>query len=149
MIGNQTVRPTRTFDVLTQLKDNAGAVTASGNAQVAAADKIVFLGAGIMEADLVTDVYAIDTTSADEKYEIEFQLSDSATFASGIVVAEVIKLGALASTGSSANSGAGRYLNGVSNLFDGHAYAYCRLYHRISGTTPSITYAAYLGKDDQ
>jgi hypothetical protein len=136
---------TYTYDNSLLMKD-AGAVTASAGAQVAAAARVLDLGLGAIEGTVVADVSAIDTVSADEKYEIEWQLSSSSTFASDVNVAAVLKLGDSGQTGGSADNTTGRYELRVSNEFKGTTYRYARLYHRIAGTTPSINYAAFLGK---
>ena len=136
---------TFTLDLSLMLKD-AGAVTATGAAQVGGSARVLDLGAALMEGTVVIDVSAIDSTSADEKYEIEWQLSSSPTFASDINVATVLKLGDSGQTGSSADNGVGRYEMRVATEFKGVEYRYARLHHRIAGTTPSINYTAFLGK---
>lgn len=136
---------TYTFDKATEMKD-AGAVTASAGAQVGGSAKILDLGAGLMEGTAVLDVTALDVASADEKYEIEWQLSNDAAFATGIVVAAVVKLGATAATGGSAATVIGRVAQLVANEFQGTIYRYARLFHRIGGTTPSINYKAFLAQ---
>lgn len=140
------MRSVRTFDTLLQMKD-AGAVTASAGAQVDGSAKVLDIGVGYLEASVVIDVSAIDNTSADEKYEIEWQLSNTADFSAGVIVASVLKLGDSSTNGGSADSVAGRYTLCVTNEFVGTLYRYARLYHRIAGTTPSINYSAYLAKD--
>src|SRR5688572_17352285 len=134
-----------TFDKDLLLKD-AGAVAASAGAQVGGAAKIQDLGSGRVEGVVVADVTAIDTVTGDEKYEVELQFSSSPTFASDIVVGPVLKLGGAAQTGSSAASGAGRREMWFTNEVVGVRYRYARLFHRISGTTPSIDYTAFIAK---
>lgn len=141
------MRQVRTLDTLLYLKD-AGAVTSSAAAQVGGADKILDVGTGYMEGDIIVDVTAIDVVSADEKYEIELQLSNSATFASGIVIPTVLKLGDSSVNNASADSVVGRYKMDFTNEYGGTLYRYARLYHRIAGTTPSINYSAYVGKEE-
>lgn len=132
------------FDSLLEMKD-AGLVAASAAAQVDGADKILDLGESYFEANLVVDVAAIEVASGDEKYEIEFQLSDSATFASGVVCACVLKLGDSTVNGSSADSGTGRYIQPVRNEFADTIYRYARLYTRIAGSIATgINYSAFL-----
>lgn len=132
------------FDALLEMKD-AGLVAASAAAQVDAVDKILDLGESYYEANLVVDVTAIEVASADEKYEIEFQLSDSATFASGNVCSVVLKLGDSSVNGSSADSAVGRYIVPVRNEFADTIYRYARLYTRIAGTIATgINYSAFL-----
>lgn len=135
------------FDAAMELKD-AGLVAASAAAQVDGADKILDFGGAIMtEGDLVVDVTAIEVDTGNEKYEIEWQLSSSATFASAIVVAAVLKVGDSSVTGSSADNAIGRYVQGVSNEFAGTQYRYARLYTRIAGTIATgINYSAFLTK---
>lgn len=132
------------FDSSLELKD-AGLVAASAAAQVDAADKILDLGESYFEANLVVDITAIEVDTANEKYEIEFQLSDSATFASGVVVATVLKLGDSSTTGGSADNGTGRIIQPVRNEFADTIYRYARLYTRIAGTIGTgINYSAFL-----
>jgi hypothetical protein len=73
----------KTFDASLVLKD-AGAMTSSGVCTVDSSAKILDLGSGAMEADIVIDVSAIELETGDERYVIGAQISDSATFASGI-----------------------------------------------------------------
>lgn len=137
---------TYTFDKNLQMKDST-AVTATGNAQVSAADKILNLGTGRVDAVVVLDVSAIDTVTGDEKYEIEAQFSNSPSFASGVVTGNTYKLGGTTAVpGNSAANGTGRYELAICNEIANVLYQYCRLVHRIAGTTPSITYTAYLAK---
>lgn len=132
------------FDSLLEMKD-AGLVASSAAAQVDSADKIADLGKSLFEANLVVDITAIEVASADEKYEIELQLSDSATFASGVVCAHVLKLGDSSVNGSSADSAVGRYIVPICNEFNGTIYRYARLYTRIAGTIATgINYSAFL-----
>jgi hypothetical protein len=136
------------FDAALQLKD-AGLVASSAAAQVSSADKILDLGAGYVEGDLVIDRTATEVDTGNEKYEIEWQLSASSTFASGIFCATVIKVGDSTVNGSSADTPAtGRIVQGVSNEYDGTIYRYARLYTRIAGTIATgINYSAYLSMD--
>jgi hypothetical protein len=151
-----------TYDPATEMKD-AGAVTTSAAAEVESVAKVLDLGAGRVDAIVVVDVTDIDTTTlvpgdpegdppttdegGDEKYEIEFQVSNSASFSTGNVCAAVLKLGALtAGTGSSADSATGRYELHVTNEINHTRYRYARLYTRVAGAAPSIDYTAFLGK---
>ncbi len=137
---------TYTVDGGMLVSNGEGAITTSAAAQVAGSAKVLDLGAGFFEADLVVDVTAIDTVTGDEKYELEFQLSSSSTFASDVNVGTVLKIGGATATGASAANAIGRYVIGVSNLLNGTLYRYARLYRRIAGTTPSLTSSAFLGK---
>ena len=134
-----------TYDHALLLRD-AGAVTASAAAQVSAAAKVLDLGAGRVAGVVMLDISAMDVTSGDEKYELEAQYSNDATFATGVVVGQVAKLGDSTTTGSSADSTTGRYELPVVNEINGTRYRYMRLFQRIAGTTPSINFVGYLTK---
>ena len=73
----------KTFDANLVLKD-AGAMTSSGVCTVDGSAKILDIGSGAMEADIVIDVSAIELETGDERYVIGAQISNSATFASGV-----------------------------------------------------------------
>lgn len=138
---------TYTFDALLQLKD-AGAITASAAAQVAAANKILDMGNGRFDGTAVIDVSAIDISSTDERYQIVVQGSNSPTFASGIENLATLDLGATASRGGGAqNSVVGRYEIGVTNEQFDTVFRYLRLFTVVSGTTPSINYTGFLSND--
>lgn len=134
------------LDSATQLKD-AGLVAASAQTQVGGSNVKLDFGSGkpFTEVKLMIDISAIEVASGDEKYEIEYQLSDSATFASGNVVAAVIKVGDSSVTGGSADNAAGGPITlGVTNEFQGTRYQYARLYTRVAGTIATgINYTAY------
>jgi hypothetical protein len=132
------------FDADLEMKD-AGLVASSGAAQVAGVDKVLNLGAGAGgRLDVVVDVTAIELDTANEKYEIEVQLSDVSNFATGVVVAAVLKLGDSSVNGGSADSIVGRYILPFVNLFAGTTYQYARLFTRIAGTIATgINYSAF------
>jgi hypothetical protein len=135
---------TYTFDKDMQLADG-GAITASAAAQVLGADKILDLGAGRLDGVAVVDISAIDTVTGDEKYELELQHSNSATFASGVVTGSTLKVGGTTAVpGNSAATGVGRFELPFCNELQGVIYRYLRLYRRIAGTTPSITNTAWV-----
>ena len=135
------------FDSLGELKD-AGLVASSAAATVDSAAKILDLGASsYLQGVVVVDASAIEVDTANEKYEIEWQLSPDAAFgtAGNIVCAAVLKLGDSSVNGSGADSAAGRYYLFVSNEFAGTVYRYARLYTRIAGTIGTgINYSAFL-----
>ncbi len=132
------------FDANLQLKD-AGLIASSAAAQVSSADKILDLGAGFFAGDVVIDVTAIEVDSSNEVFGIEWQLSSSATFASGVVVGCSIRLGDSSVAFGSVDNIVGRYVLKVHNEFAGTIYRYARLYTRIAGTIGSgINYAAFL-----
>lgn len=133
-----------TFDASMQLKD-AGAVTADAAAQVASAARVVDLGAARFDGRVVVDVSAVDVASGDELYSVAIQLSNSQTFASGVVGGPGLRLGhSSVLPGETASSAAGRYEFAFSNEINGTVYRYARAYTDVSGTTPSINYIAFV-----
>jgi hypothetical protein len=69
----------KTYDPDLLLKDD-GAVTASAAAQVDSSDKILDLGSGLVEGDIIIDVSACELDTQDEKYVISAQISNSDDF---------------------------------------------------------------------
>lgn len=152
----------RTFDAELELKD-AGLVASSAAATVDSAAKIVDLQDGASAGfkfsstneeaaevwgDLVIDASAVEVASGDEVYTIILEGSNSATFASGIVPLAMTQLGDQAALLGAADtdSDAGRYIVPFTNVRDGVAYRYVRLYTVVAGTIATgINYSAYIG----
>ena len=132
---------------------SAGAITSSAQAQVGGTDKIFDLQMNAtstpqVEGTVTIVVTAITVTTADQIYQIEVQLSASPTFASGIVINAVQKLGHATATGASVSTTVGTFKQTFTNEYQGTTYRYLRLYTRIAGTvSPSIDYSATLTKD--
>lgn len=142
----------KTFDSLLELKD-AGLMAVSAACQVDSADKIIDMGAGLFEGDVIIDVSAINTDSDDESYTIGVQISDSATFASGIYEVTHIELGSAGTAlgdvlHGDTDMGVGRYILPFRNqIVDGTQKRYLRLYVTIAGTVGTgINFAAYAAK---
>lgn len=87
------MRSTKSFDSLLVMKD-AGLVAASAAATVSSAAKIIDLGSGIVEADVVLDVTACEVASRDESYRIAVQVSDTPDFSDDVYELGNIQLGA-------------------------------------------------------
>lgn len=140
-------RPSYTFDANLEFKD-AGLIAADDAAQVDSADKIVDLGEGLFEGDLVVDVTAIEIASNDERYDIGIQLSDSSTFASGIVQGPILALGALETLiGADTDSTTGRYVLPFRNEVNGTWYRYARVYINVTGNIATgINFSAWAAK---
>lgn len=140
-------RPTYTFDSLLEFKD-AGLIAADDIAQVDGADKIVDLGEGLFEGDLVVDITAIEIASNDERYDISIQLSDSSTFASGIVQGPILAVGALETLiGADTDSTVGRYILPFRNELNGTWYRYARVYINVTGAIATgINFTAWAAK---
>jgi hypothetical protein len=127
-------RRTFTFDANLEFKD-AGLIAADAAAQVDSAAKVVDLGTGFWEGNMVIDVTAIEIASNDERYDIGIQLSDSATFASGIEQGPILALGAKETLiGADTDSTTGRYVLPFHNEgVDGNTYRYARIYVNVTG----------------
>jgi hypothetical protein len=134
-----------TLDVATMLHDGAAASTATGNGSVGGSARILDLGTGFVKASLVIDVSAIDVASGDELYTLIVEVSSSATFASDVNQAELIRFGDSTTTGQSVDSVVGRYSRTIYNSANGETpKRYMRIRHVIAGTSPSITYSAFI-----
>ena len=137
-----------TYDNKLLMKD-AGLVAASAAATVAAAAKVLDLGAGRVEGTVVIDVSAVEVATGDEGYQIEWQLSPDATFgtAANIRCSSTLKLGDSTVNGSGADSTVGHFELPVVNEFQEVVYRYARLYTRVVGTIATgINYTAFLSK---
>lgn len=123
----------------------SAAVTSS-----AAGSLILDVGEGHTEGVLVADVSAMDIVSNDESYWIVLQGSPDSGFgtAGNIVELGAIHLGAkeIKLTDSDADDAIGRYIMQFQNERNGTIYPYLRLYTVVAGTSPSITYKAWLSK---
>lgn len=138
---------TATFDAATELKD-AGAITATGAAQVGGAARVVNVGNGIINAVLVIDVDALTVSVGDEGYTITLQGSSSPTFASDVQNLFVHRAGDSTLTGESADSTIGRRTFPVSNQGrDGSPLPYLRIYTTVAGASPSVNFRAWLTKN--
>jgi len=131
------------------LMKDAGLVAADAAATVAASAKIVDLGLARFDGRVILDVTAIEVADGDELYRIKWQLSNSATFASGIVGQGQIDLGNQVASGrvgeSNTDSVVGRYEFGVCNEVVGTLYRYARIYTDVTGTIATgINYTARL-----
>jgi hypothetical protein len=138
---------TATFDAATELKD-AGAMTASGAAQVGGAARVVNVGSGIISAVLVIDVNALDITTGDEGYTLVLQGSTSPTFASDVQNLVIHRAGDSTVTGETVDSTIGRKTIPFTNQArDGSPLPYLRIYATIAGTTPSVDFRAWITKN--
>jgi hypothetical protein len=140
-------RPSFTFDAELEFKD-AGLVAADAAATVDSVAKIVDLGEGLFEGNMIVDVTAIEIASNDEKYEIQVQLSDSSSFASGIVQGPTLCLGALETLiGTDTDSTVGRYVLPFRNEWNGTWYRYARVYTNVTGAIATgINFIAWAAK---
>ena len=136
-------RPSSTFDANLQFKD-AGLVAADAAAQVGGSNKIVDLGTGHFVGSMTVDVSAIETASSDERYDIIVQLSNSATFSSGIVDAACLILAHATPAPGDTTAATGRYTLLFHNEWNGTWYRYARVFTDVTGTVATgINYTAY------
>lgn len=84
---------TTAFDSLLVAKD-AGLVAASAAATVSSVAKVMDLGLGNVECDLVLDVSAVEVASENESFRIAVQLSSTSDFSDDVYEVESIQLGA-------------------------------------------------------
>ncbi len=153
-------RNDRSFDAATELKD-AGLIAASAAAQVGGSDQILDLAAddgvdgeptgsvGVrIDGSVIIDIAEIEIATGDEVYDIVAQVSDSPTFASGVVNVGGLNIGDAAVTdGAAADGVPGRYEFGITNEQNGRAYRFLRLFTVVAGTIATgIDYTAHFAK---
>lgn len=124
-------------------------LTATGVVQFAAANVQLDLGDGYYEGDLVVDVSAIDTASNDEAYTLHLEGGAVSGLASGAVdILAMKRLEDPAAVGGlgrqNVEHGVGRYVIPFNNMVAGVMYRYLQLSATIAGTTPSITFSAFI-----
>jgi hypothetical protein len=126
-----------TFDALMNVK-NSSAVTATAVAQIGGVDTVLDLGAN-SRADLVLagNISALDETSGNETYSLQVQGCNDSAFGSAV---QELTLKTFDATGPFemffTNE---KSVDGVMTKF-----RYIRVRHVVAGTTPSITYHAYV-----
>lgn len=106
-------------------------------------------GTGLSPASLVVDVSAIDTVTGDESYRIVLEGSPDALFGTAANIATIAEITLGGATGAAPMGIAdvtGRYMIPVRNERNGVTYRYLRLRTVVAGTTPTITFIAFLAK---
>lgn len=88
----------------------------------------------LFRGNIVHDVTAIEVDSSNEVCGLEWQLSNTAGFGSGVFIQSVYRVGDTAVTFESADTTLGRKMRPVTNEMNGVTYRYGRLYSRIAGT---------------
>ncbi len=149
------------FDANLQLSDGAAAYTATGFAQVGGADGIVDLGGnqGVtplqqarIDAVCVIDVTALDAVTTDEAYRLILVGSNVAAFTAGtiMVLGELELAGGVLSVlgpgaaGVTKTATTGRYELLFCTEQDDTKYEFIKLFLVLTGTTPSITFTAFV-----
>lgn len=127
------------------LADGAAAMTADGITQVASANVSKKLGPGRFEAVLIVDVSAMDIVSNDEIYNIMLQGTNDA-FTTKEILAHLALGATEVRPGAAVDSVIGRYE--VPFITEQHDVNYdtVRLYVDLGGTTPSITFKAWIAE---
>lgn len=137
-----------TYDKGALLHDGASAIIADGAGQVGGSAKILDIGAAAMFGVVVVDVSACDVSSNDEGYTLHVQGSNDASMTTGKIGLAAGFLGADAALLGDAARSTGRLLIPFINVgSDGTIYRYVRLYADVAGTTPSITFTAFIAPD--
>lgn len=129
--------------------DNALLLEASAahtTAQTDVGATILDLGAGLVCGHLVVDVSAIDVASTDEYYTLSLEGSNVAAMTSGSVELALIRMGNNLAP-ADADTSTGRFVVPFRNEQNGTVYRYVRLVTKVEGTTPSITFSAFIAKD--
>ncbi len=139
-----------TFDAELELKD-AGLVATSGAATVGGEAKILDLGSGFIEGDIVIDVSALEIESNTEIYDIIAQLSSDEDFGTDTNIVERCQLNLSAAevkrSDANADDAIGRYILPFNNEFKGTKYSYMRLFTAVNGDiSTGINYTAFLAK---
>lgn len=146
---------TYSFDANLVLADGAAAQTADGYAQVGGADGILDLGGnqGVtpaqqarIDAVCIIDISAIDIASNDETYRFQIIGSNTAAFASSTAELASIAVGKGSSLtpNTQANAAAGRIELFFTTERLNTKYEFIKLYLDVGGTTPSVTYTAFV-----
>ena len=130
----------KTYDHATLLKA-AGLVATS-----AAGSVILDLGDGVMEADLVIDITALEVASNDEVYTISLEGSNVVGMGSGSVELTRSVFGNNGAP-SDADTSVGRHVVPFRNELNGTLYRYVRLNTIVAGTIATgINFTAFLTK---
>lgn len=130
----------KTYDHATLLKA-AGLVATS-----AAGSVIIDLGAGLMNADLVIDISALEVATGDEIYTVSLEGSNVAAMTSGSVTLAEKQFGNVPAP-ADADTAVGRHLVPITNELNGTLYRYVRLYTTVAGDVATgINYSAFLAK---
>lgn len=135
LLGENLSRPRRAFDKLLELRDIADGAETSTASETAKAFPILKYEA----LDVVVFVSAIDATTGDETYVLTVEVSDTS---GGTYVA-------IAALPNIRAAGTGVYLipiSGATALKLSASAAYIRITATLGGTTPSITYGAFIGQ---
>lgn len=142
-----------TFDSRLRLKDSSAHGTGTTVGQVDGADASLYIGAGRVKGEVKINVTACDVANTDEVYKIQLVGNADGAWGSTHVLAE-LTLGIAASIPNQVNKTTGFYSLPFINAAPLTAGAepsylgYLRIRTIGSGTTPSVTYEAWVAKDE-
>lgn len=128
------------------LLQDADDITADAAGEISAVAQVLDLGLAFVEGDLILDFNTVDFGTADETYEIKFQLSNSPSFASGIADKLSVHKGDAISPSDIDNVATSREVVPFNNEHEGVIYRFCRLFFDVGGTTPILNLDAFLAK---
>jgi len=144
IISQRLVANTNTQDVTLILKDS-GFVLTSSPAQVDGQDRIIDIGTGKVEGDVIVKVTDIEVDSGNELYGIICQFSNDGTFASGVTSPLTLFAGVPNPIPGDITLGVGNYTLPFVNVFGDVHYRYMRQYTFILGAVVSgINYTSYI-----
>jgi len=129
--------------------DDALLLKAAGLVAATARHTILDLGASRVDGRIILDTTAVESATGDEVYTVELQLSNSATFASGIFIQAAVRFGAASLTFESAASPAvARREIAFCNEINGTVFRYMALNTRVAGTIATgINYRAFVAQE--
>ena len=129
--------------------DNALLLRAAGLLAATATEAIILdIGSGLIDADWVNDVLAIETATGDEKYTIILEGSNVAAMTSGIVELARCDLGNVTAPVTVVST-TGRYMTAFRNEINGTTYRYVRVQSTVAGTIASgINFISWIAKDE-
>ena len=138
---------TKTYDNDLLLKD-AGLIASSQACKVDGSAKILDIGSGAMEGDVIIDVTAIEIASNTETYQIGVQVSSDSAFASDYYEVASLILGAAEIIPGDTDMETGRYAIRFRNtIAENVTKRYLRLYVTVVGDIlTGINFVAYLAK---
>lgn len=134
------------IDIELLLADGAAAVTADGVSQVSSAAATKKVGAGRFEGVLIIDVSAIKISANDEVYHLLLQGSSAEAFSTKETLAQITLGATEVRPGGAIDSVVGRYEIPFTTEQHDTVYDWIRLYTDVAGTSPSITFKAWVAE---
>jgi hypothetical protein len=147
-------RASYTYDADLEMKD-AGLVAADAAWGVGGSARVLDVGTGRFCGHCVMDISALEIASGDERYDLLIQGSNSATFASDIVILAALPVGdgstigaAYAGSGVDVDDAAGRYVLPFTNERNNIYYRYVRGFTVVTGSIATgINFTAFVAKE--